>query len=794
MSDIYDEILSQSDIQTILEYYGLKVIKNKCICPFHADTRPSMNINKNRGIAKCFACGTGGNAISFIQKYENEINHHSISIKEAMQKAIDIQNLNISIPQNNTNLELTEEQKEQLRLNNILKDAIYICENNLNTSNNETIKCLNYLKSRNLSTEVIKDFHIGFNYSINSITSQLLKKYKVEDLIKVGITKEYEGKYIDVFSDRIMIPILDQYGKAVGFGGRIIDNSSKAKYINTMNTELFNKSNLLFNYHKAKSYARNDEIIIVEGYMDVISSKAIGFDNVVGTMGTALTKEHINLLKKLKCEVTLSLDNDNVGKDAMTRIIPELIKQKIKVNVLDISKLGNYKDFGDLQEANISKEKIYQTKISAFTFLMQYKYLKDIELTVENVYRIYKKMCNDKVIKDSKDVMEFREVIMKNTTYTADEIERIINPKKLENMNRIDKYKNVFFYNNIINIINQYAIKHQDIALSKFIQSKKLDIDILTKTLDNDKYLSDEGLNIRIGDYIKEVIYNLEEYKQFKNDKMNILDKLLNNVKSFDSNGNIVNIELTLEQKEMVIKQYNESFDESIKQQIEQNPDEFEELFIANNYEQFENLFPKTYLEQMKEQAINHFKNEHVMEAVHYALAYTEDMKSRVSEKYISNGKYKTLLVFNNNKNILSLSTDNIKLPQKEEIKEKELEKEILREQCDARIKDRQDEKYKSKPMSVLIKLSGNETETVRGLYLPINKEVQVYIPKELYNIKDDKLEILNDNSKNAMMSEYKIDAEKKTKFQWLSKLSLEQFYHKYYDKYEIQFDREVMA
>ena len=182
MSDVYDEILNSSNIQTVLEYYGLKVIKNKCICPFHADTRPSMNINKNRGIAKCFACGTGGNSISFIRKYENEINHNSIGIKEAMQKAIDIQNLNISIPQNNTNLELTEEQKEQLRLNNILKDAIYICENNLNTSTNEKIKCLNYLKSRNLSTEVIKDFHIGFNYSINSITSQLLKKYKVEDL------------------------------------------------------------------------------------------------------------------------------------------------------------------------------------------------------------------------------------------------------------------------------------------------------------------------------------------------------------------------------------------------------------------------------------------------------------------------------------------------------------------------------------------------------------------------------------------------------------------------------------
>ena len=99
MSDIYEEILNQSNIQTILEHYGLNIIKNKCTCPFHADRHPSMSINQNKGIAKCFSCGAGGNAISFIQKYENEINHNSIGLRDAMQKAIDIQGLNITIPQ-----------------------------------------------------------------------------------------------------------------------------------------------------------------------------------------------------------------------------------------------------------------------------------------------------------------------------------------------------------------------------------------------------------------------------------------------------------------------------------------------------------------------------------------------------------------------------------------------------------------------------------------------------------------------------------------------------------------------
>ena len=372
MSDVYEDILNSSNIQTILEHYGLKVTKNKCNCPFHNDTHPSMSIHSGKGIAKCFVCGSGGNAISFIQKYENEINHNQISFKDAMQKAIDIQGLNITIPSNNT--PLTEEQQRVQRLNNILKDAITISENNLKVNNVDCQNALKYLKNRNLSTEIISQFHIGFNVGTNNVMNNLLSKYSLDDLIEVGIVKESSNGYTDVFINRITIPIFDSNGNAVGFGARAINDSIKPKYLNTKETEIFNKSNVLFNYHRAKSYARNDELIIVEGYMDVISAKAMKIDNVVGSMGTALTKEHIDLIKKLKCEVTLCLDNDNAGKEAMIRIIPELLKAKLKVNVLDVAKLGNYKDFGDLQMANITREQVYQTKISAFTFLLKYKY------------------------------------------------------------------------------------------------------------------------------------------------------------------------------------------------------------------------------------------------------------------------------------------------------------------------------------------------------------------------------------------------------------------------------------
>ena len=780
---VYDEILSSSSIINILEYYGLKVNKNKCTCPFHNDSHPSMMVNTNKGIAKCFACGSGGNAISFIQKYETEINHNAISTVEAMQKAIDIQHLNITIPQNNT-VELTEEQKKQKRLSNILKDAITICENNIKINNLDSKKSLDYLKSRNLSMQTINNFHIGFNPDYNNITNELLKKYQLKDLIEVGITKETNNDYIDIFSKRIMIPIFDQYGNPVGFGARVLDNNTKPKYINTMATPLFNKSEILFNYHKAKSFARDYEIIILEGYMDVISSNEIGFSNTVGIMGTALTKEQIELIKKLKCEVTLSLDNDDAGKNAMIRVIPDLLKEHLEVNVLDISRLdGKYKDFGDLQMANIKKEDIYKTKVSAFIFLLENKYLEDKELNVDNIYNIYKKMKKDGLIQDTKDILRFKEYIINKTNFKSTEVEDIIMPKEVKQESRVEKYKGLYFYYFIMEHLKKYAINHQDRILQKYLETNAINQELIEETLDNENYLKDGENTIDISRYVKEYIYPSDDYIKFKNDKTFILEKLLDNVKSYDSEGKIVNIKLTIEQKDIVLKQYDESFDASIKELIENNPDEYQELFIANNSSQFEKLFPKTYVESMKEQAIDRFKNENVMEAVRYALAYPENMKSALSSKYVNNDKYKTLLVFNNNKNILGLTPENIIKEEQQEI-EKQPEKTKEKTEVEA-VKNRND-------MSIFIKLSGKEKESYKGIYLPINSGTQIFIPKQLYKIDDGKLQILNSQSNVANMSEYAIDEQSKTK-KFMNRLSLDNFYHKYFNLYEISMEKEVI-
>ena len=781
----YDEILSSSNIVNILEYYGLKVNRNKCTCPFHNDTHPSMMVNTSKGIAKCFACGSGGNVVSFIQKYETEINHNEISTVEAMQKAIDIQHLNIVLSQNN-NIPLTEEQKKQKTLSNILKDAIIICENNLKTQNIDGEKILDYLKSRNLSEQIINNFHIGFNPTYNNVTNNLLSKYNMKDLIEVGITKESKNDYIDIFSHRIMIPIFDQYGNPVGFGARVLGDA-KPKYINTMATPLFNKSELLFNYHKAKSFARDYEMIVVEGYMDVISSNAMGFANTVGIMGTALTKEQIELLKKLKCEITLSLDNDDAGKNAMIRVIPELLNEGLEVNVLDISKLeGKYKDFGDLQVANIKKEDVYKTKISAFIFLLENQYLQNKELNVDNIYTIYKKMQRDGLIKNTKDILRFKEYVTNKTNFKLKEVEDIIMPKEVKQESRVERYKGLFFYYYIMDHLKKYAINHQDRILQKYLEANSISQEVIEETLNNENYLKDGENTIDISRYVNEYIYTSDDYIKFKNDKIFILEKLLNNVKSFDQEGKVVNIKLSVEQKDIVLKQYAESFETSIKEYIENNPDEFEDLFIVNNTSQFEKLFPKTYVETLKEQAVSRFKNENVMEAVRYGLAYPDNMKSAMTRQFVNNDKYKTLLVFNNNKNILGLTPENIIKETKEELERKP-------EKVQDDIQKTEVETAKNnKDMSIFIKLSGKEKESYKGIYLPIDSGTQVFIPKQLYRIDDGRLQILNSQSKSANMSEYAVDENTRTK-KFMNRLTLDNFYHKYFNLYEISMEKEVI-
>lgn len=347
--------------------------------------------------------------------------------------------------------------------------------------------------------------------------------------------------------------------------------------------------------------------------------------------------------------------------------------------------------------------------------------------------------------------------------------------------NRLLKYKDAYFYSYIKNLMKEYANTHQDRILMKYIDSDRLSIDEILNNIDNEKFLNKDKLEIDIVSFIEEYLLKSKNYINFKENKVFILDNLLDNAKGFDEKGNIIDIKLNLKQKEIVIKQYNESFDDEVKKYIENNVDEFEEIFIANNNLQFEKLFPKTYVETLKEQAISRFRNDGVMEAVRYGLAYPEELKSAMSRRYVNNDKFKTLLVFNNNKNILGLTKENIKQETKEQ--EKTKVKEIIEKQETKEINN----------TSIFITLSGKEKESFKGIYLPISDENVLFIPKQLYKKQDGRLEIIDDKRNVATMSEYKIDNNEHKKY-WIAKIGIDEFYHKYYRLYEIQKEKEVMA
>lgn len=348
---------------------------------------------------------------------------------------------------------------------------------------------------------------------------------------------------------------------------------------------------------------------------------------------------------------------------------------------------------------------------------------------------------------------------------------------------QILKYKDAYFYSYIKSLIKEYSIKHQDRILMKYVDSDSLKTDEILNNLDNEKFLSNDKLEIDIVKFIEEYLVKTKSYIDFKNNKVFILDNLLKNAKGYDEKGNIVDIKLDLKQKEIVIKQYNESFEDEIKSYIENNSDEFEEIFIANNNMQFEKLFPKTYVETLKEQAISRFRNDGVMEAIRYGLAYPEELKSAMSRQYVNNNKFKTLLVFNNNKNILGLTKENFI----EETKEQEIEKTQEKETIEKKNTKEKD------TTSIFITLSGNEKETYKGIYLPISDENVLYIPKQLYKKNNDRIEILDNKRNTATISEYKIDNEEHKKT-WIAKIGIDEFYHKYYRLYEIQKEKEVMA
>ena len=302
-----NEIRESADIVDIIKNYIPLELKGKNyfgVCPFHQDHSPSMSVSKEKQMYKCFSCGAAGNVFTFVSNYEN------ITFIEAVVKVAGI--LGISVGDYTT----TQPKEKYEREYNAMDLALKFYQNTLRTKDGGAAR--EYLLKRGLNEEMQKVFDIGLSTTSDKLYPFLKQKGMDEKfLFDLGLIIQEEGSIKDTFKDRILFPIHDAKGHAVGFTGRVYKGDYKPKYLNSKENYIFKKGNILFNYHRARDAIRTKkEVVIVEGNMDAIRMYVSGIKNTIALMGVSLTKEQIDLIRNLHATVILILDNDEAGRTA----------------------------------------------------------------------------------------------------------------------------------------------------------------------------------------------------------------------------------------------------------------------------------------------------------------------------------------------------------------------------------------------------------------------------------------------------------------------------------------------
>jgi len=303
-----NEIKNSVDIVDIVSRYMSLTKKGKNyfgVCPFHEDGDPSMSVSPDKQIFSCFSCHTAGNVFKFLMEYEH------ISFIEAVKMCADIGGVSVDVGT------ISKSNFKQNKIYDVYEIGQKFYLNNINTQFGKEAK--DYLINRGINEEMIKEFEIGLAIKSTDTLSKLLlkKEFNDKDLNDSGlIVKDAKG-FHDFFYDRVMFPLHDINGKVIGYSGRIYYKSDAPKYINSKEHPLFKKGEFIYNYQRAKNECRiKNTVIIMEGFMDVIRAYSVGVKNAVATLGTAFTKEHANLVRKLAKNVIICFDGDKAGAKA----------------------------------------------------------------------------------------------------------------------------------------------------------------------------------------------------------------------------------------------------------------------------------------------------------------------------------------------------------------------------------------------------------------------------------------------------------------------------------------------
>ena len=544
-NDIINEIRNKSDIISVISNYVPLTKRGKNyfgVCPFHDDHSPSMSVSPEKQIYTCFSCGATGNVFTFVSEYEH------ISFIEA-----------VKLLGNKLGYNLTTNEKVDTRSVDykIYEIASKFYQNNLNSSLGKN--AIEYLEKRGLSREIVKKFGIGLSLNKSTLTNLLINKgIKLDKLIELGLSNTLSN---DLFLNRIMFPLFDLSGNVVAFSGRIYNMKDSSKYINTKETPIFKKGNLLYNYHNAREHLKkNDYVIIMEGFMDVIRASTVGINNCVATMGTAFTKEQANIIRKMTDNVILCFDGDKAGEDATISAINVL--EEIGINP-KIIRLENDLDPDEYiikngKEAFISKiEKainVVEYKLELLKKNKNFNNLEDISNYIDNSIRELTKV-NDEILveltlkklsieynidyellkkkyetynnKDDKKEIKVVKINKKGlTVYEKAERSLIYYMLKSDEVvkqveNNISYFPTMeirFLSNEIICFYHKYG--KIDVAdFISFISSKEELLKVLYEILNMN--LKDEYTNLEIEDYITVI------KKYFKKSKISKLEKSL---------------------------------------------------------------------------------------------------------------------------------------------------------------------------------------------------------------------------------------------------------------------------
>ena len=407
-----NRIRLNANIVDVIASYGIKLTKTGkdnylCLCPFHDDHNPNMIISEKKQIYKCFGgCGAGGNVFKFVQDYENV--SFAESVKIVANKTNQEFNYNISSYENK-NVKYIDEYK-------LMDLSLKFYQNNLFSE--KGVDAQKYLNNRGITNDIINNFKIGLSINNNSLKKFLENKnVDLELAYKLGLLNKSGIEYYDVYQDRIMVPIFNDSGYLCGYTGRCYLKDEKNKYVNTKETNIYKKSEILFNYYNAKEQIiKLREIILVEGNMDAISLSSKGIKNVCALMGVVLSTYQIDLIKKLKSKVILMLDSDNAGSTATIKVGDALYQKGIDVRVVRLTGAKDPDEYIQKNGVNALNECIKNAQ----------KYL---DFKIENLKLSYN-------LSSIEDVTNYVKTVINDLNYTSDIEKEVI-------LNKISKEFNI---------------------------------------------------------------------------------------------------------------------------------------------------------------------------------------------------------------------------------------------------------------------------------------------------------------------------------------------------------------